>query len=239
MSSSAINLFLASLSPGNRASILRRATVVQLPRGSVLYEDVSAPRYAYCLLTGLASVVTAMSTGDSAEVAFIGHEGVVGSLHLLGPATLPTRCFMQLPGSAYRIPFSEMQTAFQNSSELRNRILEHVQEQAAVVAQIAGCNRLHTTEERLIRWFLMAQDRTGYDTLDFTHEYLSGMIATRRSTVTMIAGDLQKRGLIQYSRGTIHILNRPGLEAATCACYPIIKRLLAGLYQNRAVSNTA
>ena len=100
-----------------------------------------------------------------------------------------------------------------------------------MTAQIAGCNRLHAAEQRLIRWLLMAQDRTGYQKLEFTQDYLSQMIATQRTTVTIIAGGLQDRGLISYSRGTIHILDRPGLEAATCVCYSYIKTIFSALYR--------
>ncbi|HEX3572260.1 MAG TPA: Crp/Fnr family transcriptional regulator [Acidobacteriaceae bacterium] len=225
------NLFLSTISPDVRASLLRAATTVLLPVHTVLYEQATASRYAYFLLCGLASVVIGMPNGESAEVAFIGRQGLVGVPYLLGPALSSTRCMMQLSGSALRVPFSHLQYVFDNSSEVRGRVLDFVQEQAAVVAQIPGCNRLHNAEQRLTRWLLMAQDRTGYESLDFTQEYLSQMIATRRSTATLIAGALQERGLIRYSRGRIHILNRPGLETAACACYPIVKGLFDALYQ--------
>jgi len=236
MSASALptNLLLLSLSPPARASLLKHATPLDLPAGTVLYEEATVPRYAWFLLSGLASVVTAMPNGESVEVGFIGREGVVGSLHFLGPAPLSTRCMMQVSGSGLRVPFAEAKKAFDEVVEVRNRILEFVQEQSASLAQIAGCNRIHDAEPRLIRWLLMAQDRTGYDTLEFTQEYLSAMIGTQRTTVTIIAGDLQRRGLIRYSRGRIHILNRPGLEASACACDVIVRQLFQNLYRNGA-----
>jgi CRP-like cAMP-binding protein len=228
------NLLLSSLSSGTRASLLKHAHAVELPTHTVLFAESSTPNYAYFLMSGLASVVTTMPNGDSAEISFIGREGLAGSLHLLGPAPLPTRCLMQMPGSALRVPFADVQQAFDSSQEARGRILEFVQQQAAVVAQIAGCNRIHDAEQRLTRWLLMAQDRTGYDRLDFTHESLSQMIATRRSTVTIVAGDLQRRGLIRYNRGRVHIADRRGLEAATCVCNRIISSLFHELYQRNA-----
>jgi CRP-like cAMP-binding protein len=228
------NLLLLSLSPSTRASLLKHATAVELPLATALYEEATVPRYAWFLLSGLASIVTAMPNGESVEIGFIGREGMVGSLHLLGPASLSTRCMMQMSGSALRVPFAEAKKAFDEVTEVRNRILEFVQEQSAVVEQIAGCNRIHDAEQRLIRWLLMAQDRTDYDTLDFTQEYLSEMIGTQRTTVTVIAGDLQRRGLIRYSRGRIHILNRPGLEASACACDGIVRQLFQNLYRNGA-----
>ena len=226
------NLVLSDLPSNIRASLLKHATAVELPTRTVLYDEESVPRYAYFMLSGLASVVSVMPSGDSSEVSFIGREGLVGALHLLGPASLPIRCTMQLSGSALRVPFKDVRQAFDNSLEVRSRILEFVQEQAALMAQIAGCNRIHDAEQRLIRWLLMAQDRTGYEMLDFTQECLSQMIGTQRTTVTVVAGSLQRRGLIRYSRGRIHILDRPGLEAATCVCYPIVRRLYDDLFQH-------
>jgi len=225
------NLFLYGLSSSAHTLLLKHASVGDLPLHTLLHPETSKPRYAYFLLSGLASVVTTMPSGESAEVGFVGVEGVVGTLHLLGNAFLSTRCTMQLFGNAVRIPFADLQQAFDQSYEVRSRILEFVQEQSAVTAQIAGCNRLHSAEQRLIRWLLMAQDRTGYQKLEFTQDYLSQMIATQRTTVTIIAGGLQDRGLISYSRGTIHILDRPGLEAATCVCYSYIKTIFSALYR--------
>lgn len=225
------NFFLSNLSPPVRNALLKQAKAVELPLHTVLFEQTAAPRYGYFVLSGLASIVTERPNGESAEVCFVGREGLVSAMHLLGSAPLSTRCMMQLGGSALRVPFAELQMAFDNSTEFRRLALEFVQQEIAVVAQIAGCNRLHNAEQRLVRWLLMAQDRVERDTLEFTQEYLSEMIATQRTTVTLTAGALQDRGLIRYSRGTIHILDRPALEAVTCSCYPTIKELYAGLYR--------
>ena len=225
------NLLLSNLPSKTRASLLEHATTLELPIGMVLYEAERVPRYAYFPLSGLASVLTVMPTGESAEVGFIGSEGVVGSLHLLGPASLSTRCIMHLSGSVLRVPFTELQRAFDNSPEARGRILEFVQEQSAILAQIAACNSVHDAEQRLIRCLLMAQDQTRYETLNFTQEYLSQMISTRRTTVAVIAGDLQRRGFIRYRRGKIRIVDRRGLEAAACVCNPVINGLFSGLYK--------
>jgi CRP-like cAMP-binding protein len=175
--------------------------------------------------------VTPLAEGESAEVAFIGKEGIVGSLYLLGPAVLPSRCVMQLEGSALRIGLSVLKSVFDSSIEVRKRILEFVQEQAATTGQIAGCNRLHNVEQRLARWLLMAQDRTNADSLHFTQEYLGEMIGSLRTTVTTIAGELQRRGLIEYQRGHIKILNRHALESAACDCYRVIRELYSNLYK--------
>jgi CRP-like cAMP-binding protein len=230
MASQSPNLLLKALTPANNDWVASRSTEVELPLHSVLYEEGTSPRYAYFLSAGLASVVTPMSNGESVEVGFIGHEGVVGGLHLLGPAPLSTRCMMQLSGTALRISYQDLQRAFASLPEIHSRMLEFVQQQAIMVGQIAGCNRLHGSEQRLIRWLLSAHDRTHNSDLKFTHRYLAEMIASPRTTVTVIARDLQERGFIRYSRGTVHIVDRVGLEKAACDCYAIIKQLYARLY---------
>lgn len=237
MNSQGTNLFLSSLSPASRDSLTSRSTFVELPLRTLLYEEECTPRHAYFLTSGVASIITPMSNGESVEVGFIGHEGVVGSLHLLGPATPSTRCMMQLAGSALRIPYPELQKTFANSDEIHMRILEFVQGHAVMVGQIAGCNRLHNAEQRLIRWLLTAQDRTQNSVLEFTQEYLAEMIATQRTSVTTIARTLQRRGFISYSRGAIVVLNRSGLERAACDCYAITKRLYIRLYGGVLANN--
>ena len=224
------NLFLAGLSAEARHYLVEEITETPLPSGKILYEEETVPRYAYFLTSGLASVVTPMADGKSAEVGFIGHEGVVGSLHLLGRASMATRSMMQLPGSGITIPFVHLQEAFNRSPEIHNRLLEFVQEQAIMVGQIAGCNRLHDVTQRLTRWLLMAQDRAQTDTLEFTQEFLADMIGTRRTTITVLAANLKKQGLMTYSRGRIQLEDRAGLEAVTCECYRIIHNLHRNLY---------
>jgi CRP-like cAMP-binding protein len=224
------NLFLYSLSPACRQSLVASSKPVDLPHKTKLYNADTTPQYAYFLNSGLASVVTSMANGESAEVGFIGYEGIVGSLHLLGKAQMPTRCMVQLAGRGWRIALADLQKAFCDSEEIRSGILQFVQCHAAMTAQIAGCNRLHGAEQRLARWLLMASDRTQENDLSFTQEYLAEMIAVERTTVTAIAGDMQRQGLIEYSRGQLKILNRENLELTACECYPIVKRLFEELY---------
>jgi CRP-like cAMP-binding protein len=234
MASQNSNRFLSSLAPANYEWLVSRTIQIELPLHTVLYEEDASPRYAYFLTLGLASVVTPMSNGELAEVGFIGHEGVVGGLQLLGPAPLSTRCMMQLSGTALRISYSDLEKAFANIPEIHSRMLEFIQQQAIMVGQIAGCNRLHGSEQRLIRWLLSAQDRTHSSDLKFTHQYLAEMIASQRTTVTVIARDLQERGFIRYSRGIVHIVDRDGLERAACDCYAIVKSLYRSLYSRVA-----
>jgi len=224
------NLFLESLSPESRSFLMRLCAEVDLPLRKSLYEPGIVPQYAYFMTSGIASVVAMMENGGMAEVGLIGREGVVGSFHLLGPAKVSTSCFIQLEATALRIRFADLLNVFRTNQEVRERVLEFVQEQAVSLSQLAGCNRLHDNEERLARWLLMAQDRTQSETLNFTQEFLGMMLGARRTTVTLIAGGLQRQGLIKYQRGRVKILERGKLEAASCDCYQITKELYASLY---------
>lgn len=224
------NLFLDALSAESRNSLLAHCVEIDLPLKKSLYELENPPAYAYFLMSGIASVVTAMEDGSTAEVGLIGREGVVGSLHVLGPGKIATSCFIQLDATAFRIPYHHFVQAFRTNEEIRDRVLEFVQEQATSLSQLAGCNRLHENEERLARWLLMAQDRTQSDVLNFTQEFLGMMLGARRTTVTVIAGVLQRSGLIDYQRGRIRIINSENLEAAACDCYRVAKELYASLY---------
>jgi CRP-like cAMP-binding protein len=231
MSAPVPNLFLKSLSPESRNLLMKHCSEIDLPLRKSLYEAESVPPYAYFLTSGIASIVTAMQDGSTAEVGLIGREGLVGAFHLLGPAKVSTSCFIQLAATGLRIPFEDLAHAFRTNEEIRDRALEFVQEQAISLAQLAGCNRLHEAEERLSRWLLMAQDRTGTDVLDFTQEFLGMMLGARRTTVTVVAGVLQRSGLIEYHRGRVKILNRESLEAAACDCYKITNELFTNLYK--------
>jgi CRP-like cAMP-binding protein len=202
-----------------------------------MYTPEELPQYAYFLTSGVASVVAETEDGGTAEVGLIGREGLTGSIHLLGPALVQTNCFMQIAGAGLRIPYSDLQLSFRTSPETHDRALELVQQQALTLAQIAGCHRLHEAEERLARWLLMAQDRVQSDVLHLTQEFLGMMLGARRTTVTMVAGAMQRSGLIEYSRGRVTVLSRENLEAAACDCYQVTKTLYDNLYSKQLPTN--
>ena len=156
----------------------------------------------------------------------IGREGFPEAFHLLGEAGVPTNAFMQVEGTALRMPFADFHRDFQSIASIRDAVLRFVQSQSLILGQVAACNRLHEVEERLARWLLMVSDRLGESKFHLTQEFLAEMIGAQRSTVTLAAGNLQRSGLIEYRRGNIDIINRPGLEAAACECYPIVRDLL-------------
>jgi CRP-like cAMP-binding protein len=226
------NFLLSTLSAKSRDRLLSNATAVDLPLRTPLYEAERRPSYGYFITSGIASVVTTMADGATAEVGLIGREGLVGSVHLLGDAPVSTHCFVQLEATAMRIPLPQLQKEFDSSEEIRSRILEFVQEQTLSVSQLAACQRLHEAEARLARWLLMARDRTQSDTLDFTQEFLAMMLGAQRTTVTMVAGELQRRGLIEYRRGRVKIINGKKLEEAACDCYRVTRRLYNNLFKD-------
>jgi CRP-like cAMP-binding protein len=188
------------------------------------------PCHAYFLSSGFASVVVAFADGESAEVGLIGNEGVVGAYQLLGRSAVATTCFMQVAGAGWSIPFADLRREFAESEEVRTAVLEFVQGQTTTLAQVAACNKLHEAEARLARWLLMAQDRVGVDTLPLTQELLAQMLGTRRTTVALVAGTMERAGLIEWGRGKVHIVNREKLEAAACDCYLVVKRAMDLLY---------
>lgn len=235
MTSPNSNLLLSALSAGARELLLSNMIEVALPLRTVLFEPEEAPEYAYFMTSGIASVVVPMEDGGTAEVEVVGREGIAGCLSLLGSAANPTSCFMQLSGSALRIRLADLRTAFHSSEEIRNRILELIHVRILTMSQIAACNRLHEAEERLARWLLMVQDRTQLEILNITQEFLAEMLGAQRTTVTLVAGSLQRSGLIEYQRGRVKINNREALEAAACECYQNAKNLYRSLYTKSAV----
>ncbi|HEY6489764.1 MAG: Crp/Fnr family transcriptional regulator [Terracidiphilus sp.] len=223
------NLLLDSLPASLRKTLLARMEPIALPTGTVLYNSGERPEYAHFMTSGIASIVTFMADGAGAEVGLIGREGVVEGINLLGSASPPTTAFIQVEGSALRIPFEALRKEILRPGVLFRRILEFVQCHGFILSQLAACNGLHEIDERLARWLLMVQDRVQNDHFYLTQEFLAEMLGIRRTSVSGAAGKLQKDGLIAYRRGNIQVLKRRELEAAACECYPIVRDLAAHL----------
>jgi CRP-like cAMP-binding protein len=224
------NRLLKSLSSSARDVLLQYATAELLPIRTSLFRPDEMPSHVYFLTSGMASIVSSTEDGGTAEVGIVGSEGMVGDLHMMGPAKVHMDSYMQIGGTGLKVPFQIARRAFRELEEVRDRVLEAHQSHSLMVTQLVACNRLHEAEERLARWLLMAGDRTGSDELSLTQEFLGMMLGSRRTTVTLIAGTLQRAGFITYSRGRVKILNRAELEEAACDCYPIAKSLLTNLY---------
>jgi CRP-like cAMP-binding protein len=226
MSQAPVNLLLARIPEAERRTLLPMLKAVSLPLRHVLYEPEKEPPYIHFLTAGMASIVTNMEDGVVSEGGLVGQEGIPESLHLLGPGLVQTSCFMQIPGTGLRMRFRDFQEQLLHLPALRGQVLAFIQYQYFILGQVAACNRLHEVEARLARWLLMVDDRTDQEQLPLTQEFLSQMLGTRRSTVTLVAGTLQHRGIIDYSRGHVRLLDRTKLKALACECYQITDDML-------------
>lgn len=224
MNSHPSNVILNAL-PAELHTFRAKLRPVGLPVGMSIYEPHEIPKFAHFLTSGIASVVTTMNDGGSAETGMWASEGVAECMHLGGSTRVPSRCFMQMSGTALRLPFADLESGYESLRPLREGIQRSIQVQALILGQLVACNRLHEVEERLARWILMLQDRVQQDVLLITQEFLAEMLGSRRTTVTMAAGVLQRIGLIEYQRGRVQILDRERLESAACECYPVIRKL--------------
>lgn len=216
---------ILSLLPDVSATLRTRLTPVSLPAGTPLYEPYESPKFGHFLTSGVASVITSMRDGGCTETGMWGKEGLVECMHLGDSRRVPSRCFMQVGGTALRMPFAELEAEYFASEELRLTIEQTIRTQYLIVGQLMACNRLHEAEPRLARWLLMLRDRLNEDSVAVTQEFLAEMLGSRRTTVTAVAGALQRSGLIAYQRGRLRILDHAGLEQAACECYGVIQTL--------------
>ena len=213
------NAILLSLPNAECRELFPKLEFAALPLHSVLNEAGENIKHAYFVNGGLGSVLTMLSDGKSVEVGLTGAEGFVGVPLIAGLRSSHTRTLMQIAGTAFRIKADDLRTAIRQCPQLMRRLLRYAQQLAMQASQIGACNRVHSVDERLARWLLMSQDRLAGDVVPLTQEFLSHMLGTRRASVTVAAGILQKAGLISYSRGSLKIDDRAGLERASCECY--------------------
>ena len=220
------NLILLGLPVEQREAVLKKCEFVQLPARFVLNEMGGVIEYSYFINDGLVSILTIMSNQKSVEVGLTGREGFVGLPLAVGFNTSPTRAVTQVTGAAFRVLPSDIEGLLRTSPELGKSLQRYAQELALQASQLAACNRLHEVEERLARWLLMSQDRVGASSFELTQESLASMLGTRRASVTIAAGILQKAGLINYKRGQVKIEKRAQLEDAACECYALLNQQL-------------
>ena len=173
-------------------------------------------------ISGMISLVTQFEDGGIVEVGCVGKEGLVGFEALLGAKTSQWRAVGQIAGEAYKVPLARVVEIFSQNESARAVLLNYLMQILREVGQTCACNVAHTVEERLARWLLIAGDRVGTNHLVLTHEFISQMLGSRRSTVTVATGILQRSGFIRYKRGHIEILDREGLEQVACECYAAV-----------------
>lgn len=216
------NRILAQLPAEEYTSIARHLTSVDLPVGKRLSEPNLTIDYIYFPNTGLISTDAITLSGEQVEVGVIGREGFSGVLALFDQPQLSHSVVMQGAGEGFRIRAGLLRTEFQKRPVLQKLVHTFLYLQTAQITQSVLCNRLHEVEARLARWLLLSADRMETESLHLTQEFLSQMLGVQRSTVTVAAGELQRAGIIGYSRGHIHILDRPGLIERACECYSIV-----------------
>jgi len=218
------NKILLGLPYNECNAVLRAVEFVRLPRGTILNEPGKPISKAYFINNGLASLLNVMRDGRSVEVGLVGHEGFVGVPLLAGLKTSSTETIMQVGGDGYSISAKRFESMLAKSPRLLQAASRFSQELTFQVMQIAACNRLHSIDQSLAKWLLMSHDRLSGGTIPLTQEFLAHMLGTRRASVTVAAGQLQRKGLIAYKRGAVEIKNRRGLEAASCECYARMKQ---------------
>jgi len=223
------NHLLAALPADDYARLAHQLELTPMPLGEVLHESGIQMRHVYFPTDSIVSLLYVMEDGASAEIAVVGNEGIVGVSLFMGGETTPSRALVQSAGHAYRLKGQLLKDEFdrvggRRSGALHNLLLRYTQALLTQMAQTAVCNRHHSLDQQLCRWLLLSLDRLPANELIMTQELIANMLGVRREGVTESAGNLQKAGLIEYRRGHITILDRPGLEARACECYAVVKK---------------
>lgn len=218
-----MNRILSALSLAESARLTPFLKTISLDQGVVLNEPGDEMETILFPHSGMVSLLAIMNDGNAVETATIGPEGVVGAMAGLGLHTTLTRAVVQTPLIAAQIGAARFRKAVEASNELRDMIVRYNDALLGQVQITAACNALHPIQARLARWILQTKDRVQGDTVPLTQQLLAEMLGVRRSSVSEVATVLQNAGLIRYSRGSIEITNREGLEAAACECYQTIR----------------
>jgi len=218
------NQLLGALPASDLQRWLPQLEPVTMPLGLVLYESGRTLSHVYFPTTAIVSLLYVMENGASAEIAVVGHEGVVGISLFMGGESTPSRAVVQSAGQGLRLRASVIKQEFQQAGPAMHLLLRYTQALITQMAQTAVCNRHHSLDQQLCRWLLLSLDRLQGNELVMTQELIANMLGVRREGVTEAALKLQKIGLIRYSRGRISVLDRPGLEQRTCECYAVVKK---------------
>ncbi len=196
---------------------------VPLKLGHVLYEPSQMVEHVYFPTAGVISLLAAFKDGTTVEAGVIGREGMLGTSVVLGAETTPHQALVQADGHALKMAARDLRAEAQKDGLLLDLLLRFTNALFTQVAQTAGCNRAHTIEERLARWLLLTHDRVQQKEFAITQEFLSRMLGVRRAGVSVAANTLREMRAIDYRRGNVIVLDRSGLENASCECYSIVK----------------
>ena len=211
--------------PNNEFELMRSdLTYIDLPHHLSLHEPTQKIEFVYFPNRGMVSQVVVTKDGRTVEVGVVGSEGYVGAGLAVGLSRSSVREIIQIAGDGFRMMGSALERILRSAPQLQVILNRHTGLQGMQVAQTAACNRLHDIEQRLSRWLLMTQDRVDSGTLPITHDFIATMMGTDRSTVSVAASALQKRGIIDYLRGAVKIVNSRKLEKSACECYGVIQQ---------------
>ncbi len=217
------NELLASFPKDAQERVFPYLELVALPRGKTLFEAGDKPRFAYFPINSIIGLLIMVESGASAEISMVGKEGVVDICLFMDGESHLRRAVVQHPGMAWRLSGKRLKDEFHRHGSLMTLMLRHVQLVITETSQTAMCNRYHSIDQQLCRWLLLSIDRLGQDEVTVTQEAISLMLGVRRESITEAAGKLQKKGIIQCSRGRIRVLDRGRLESSSCECYDVIR----------------
>jgi CRP-like cAMP-binding protein len=217
------NSLLNSLAGAEAGAVAEFAKLINLKTRQEIYDANQEIREVFFPISSVLSVVARLEDGQMIEVGTVGREGVSGIPLLLGSTTSANESYCQVPGLAISLPATFFTHLAEKNPGFRRLLDQYLQAYINLLGQLAACNRLHSVYERCARWLLLTHDRVRDDVLLLTHEFLGMMLGTRRSGVTIAAATLKKAGFIDYAQGRITILDRPGLEAASCECYSVAR----------------
>jgi len=224
------NLLLGRLPAADLATLLARCDTVPLTKRFTMLERDQPITHVFFPEGGVSSLTTSMKDGDTVEVLTVGREGMVGIEVFMGAAVATVDGFVQVPGGiAQRMHADLFRREIARNGVLSRIVASYAQTVLSQIVQTAACNRLHDSRGRCARWLLQTHDRVEADEFVLSHEFLSFMLGVQRSTVTVIAGLLQKAGLIRYVHGRVTVTDRAGLEALACECYGVAARQFEAL----------
>jgi CRP-like cAMP-binding protein len=226
------NRVLAALPGAEYDRLSSHLQHVTLALGDILHMPEDTIEYIYFPTTSLISLLAMLEDGETVEAGVVGAEGFVGVSVALGVPTTTTQSLVQGAGDAMRIKAETLKALIKDGGPLHELLLRFTHTLFTQIAQTAACNRAHNLSERLARWLLLSHDRLRRDEFEMTHEFLARMLGTRRAGVSVAASALREAGLIDYSRGRVLIINRKGLEKASCECYRIVKADFDALFDN-------
>jgi CRP-like cAMP-binding protein len=218
------NTLLAALSAADRDHLAPDLELVGLTLGEVLYESGETMSHAYFPIDGIISMLYVMKNGESAEIAIVGNEGMIGIALFMGGESTMSRAIVQNAGHAYRMKAQVLKAEFDRGGALSRLLLMFTSALITQMVQTAACNRHHTIDQQLCRWMLLSLDRLPSTRISMTEKLIGNMLGIDRARVSEATNVLSDAGLVHYDNGEITVLDRRAVEKRTCECYGVVKR---------------